>query len=443
MNRRLTMLLAAFETAIVVAAGIALPLAVCTVLWGFHFQLAIGWEVFGRAAIDTWLLGHGVYLAVRLDPQLAASLALTDADATFTLSMAPLGFALLTMLLAVRTGRRIAATPNRLLGESTAIVVFAGLSLLLTIAVAHPAAKAAAWQGALLPTLVFALGLLIGSTRERLRNPATDSGSSLRDWIDDWHPHVRLAVAAALRTGAAAAAGLVAIAALLTGLQFVVHYAEIIRLYESVQAGVLGGGVITLAQLALLPNVVVWTASWLVGPGFAIGAGSSVGPIGTVLGPLPTVPLLGALPTGEHGWGLLGLLAPVVLGFVAGMLAGLRAATLEWWQRGLVGGAAGIVSGALLGLLAWASAGGVGPGRLAVVGPDPVLVGLWSALEIGLAAALGALASGVRLAGRARDETPRVSDAADRAEVDRAETGRADPLGADPDPTAGRSLPVG
>ncbi len=432
MNRRLTMLLAAFETAIVVAAGIALPLAVCTVLWGFHFQLAIGWEVFGRAAIDTWLLGHGVDLAVRLDPQLAASLALTDADATFTLSMAPLGFALLTVLLAVRTGRRIAATPNRLLGESTAIAVFAGLSLLLTVAVAHPAVSASPWQGALLPTLVFGLGLVIGSTRERLRNPVTDSGSSLRDWIADWHPHVRLAVAAALRTGAGVAAALIAVAAVVAGLQFVVHYAEIIRLYESVQAGVLGGGVITLAQLALLPNVVVWTASWLIGPGFAIGAGSTVGPIGTVLGPLPTVPLLGALPTGDHGWGLLGLLAPVVLAFIAGVVAGLRAAALDWWQRGLVGVAAGVVSGALLGMLAWAAAGGVGPGRLAVVGPDPWSVGLWSALEVGVAATLGALASGVRLGRRAPDDAPGTPDDAAAAET-----------GAEADPSGGRPLPVG
>jgi hypothetical protein len=60
----------------------------------------------------------------------------------------------------------------------------------------------------------------------------------------------------------------------------------------------------------------------------------------------------------------------------------------------------GIVAGALLGLLAWWSAGAMGPGRLAVVGPNPLLVGALAAAEIGVAAALGMLAGRVRLPSR-------------------------------------------
>ena len=63
----------------------------------------------------------------------------------------------------------------------------------------------------------------------------------------------------------------------------------------------------------------------------------------------------------------------------------------------LTGLGMGVVGGALLGLLAWWSAGAMGPGRLALVGPNPLLVGALAAAEIGVAAALGMLAGRVRL----------------------------------------------
>ncbi|MDI2098641.1 DUF6350 family protein [Ruicaihuangia caeni] len=394
MNRRFTMLLAAFETAVVVAVGVAIPLAVTTVLWGFHFQLALGWDVFWRAAVDLWLVGHGVDVLVRVDPELAASMGIAEGDAAFVVTIAALGFALLTVLLALRTGRRIAETPHRFIGESVALGTFALLSLLLTVSADFPAVSPSLWQGPLLPTVVFAIGLFIGSTRERLRNPAEQHGSSIRDWIDDWPPTVRDVAASALRTGAAAAAIVVGVAAVALGVQIVTHYAEIIRLYEAGQTGMLGGAVVTFAQLALLPNFVIWTAAWFIGPGFAIGAGSSVGPLGTALGPLPTVPVLGALPTGELEWGVLGLQVPVVAGFLAGALTVVTSRDRAPLMHLAGGAGAGIVAGLSLGLLAWASAGSAGPGRLATVGPDPLAVALWAALEIGVAAALGSLATG-------------------------------------------------
>ena len=53
----------------------------------------------------------------------------------------------------------------------------------------------------------------------------------------------------------------------------------------------------------------------------------------------------------------------------------------------------GVVGGAILGVLAWASAGAIGPGRLQQAGPDPILVGLFAALELGLSAVAGMAAS--------------------------------------------------
>ncbi|WP_157157118.1 MULTISPECIES: DUF6350 family protein [unclassified Diaminobutyricimonas] len=396
MSRRVTALLAAFEAAIVAMVGIAIPLVPLTVLWGFHFQLGIDWTAFWRGAADIWLVGHGTDLTLQLHPDLAIALGVPDA-APFVISIAALGLGMITLLLAIRTGRRVASTRYRMLGESVALGTFAALALGVTLSADYPYASPSLWQGILLPTLVFGIGLLIGSTRERLRNPLPDHGSSLRDWISDWPAPLRTCVAAALRGGAGAAIAVIAVAAVVTGIALIAGYAQVIHLYESVQANVLGGTVITLGQLALLPNVIIWTASWLVGPGFAIGTGSSIGPLGTTLGPIPAVPMLGALPTGEHAWGLLGVLVPVILGFLAGLASGRSLHTLDWPWRVGTGVGTGVIAGALLGLLAWASAGSAGPGRLATVGPDPFAVAAWAAVEIAVAATLGALAASIDL----------------------------------------------
>jgi hypothetical protein len=58
----------------------------------------------------------------------------------------------------------------------------------------------------------------------------------------------------------------------------------------------------------------------------------------------------------------------------------------------MTGLAIGIVGGVLLGLLAWVSGGAAGPGRLADVGPNALLVGLFAALEFGVPATIGLLA---------------------------------------------------
>ncbi|MET1043827.1 MAG: DUF6350 family protein [Microbacteriaceae bacterium] len=395
MNRRVTALLAAFESALVAAIGIAVPLVPLTVLWGFHFQLGLDWVVFWRAAVDIWLLGHGVDISMQLDPVLAAALALPEAGTPFVLGIAALGFALLTGLLALRTGRRVAQTPNRMLGEGVALVTFAALAFAVALSAEYPYASPSLWQGILLPTAVFALGLLVGSTRERLHNPAENHGSSLRDWINDWPADVRTAIAGVFRASTAAAAALLAVAGLATAVSLVVNYAEIIHLYESVQTGALGGSVVTLGQLAFLPNFVAWTASWLVGPGFAIGTGSSVGPLGTNLGPLPAVPAFGAIPTGDLAAGVLVLIIPVLIGFLAGLLLRRSIAELDWRWRAAAGIGTGIVAGTLLGLVAWAASGSAGPGRLMTVGSDPVTVGIWFGVEIAVAATLGALSSSV------------------------------------------------
>jgi hypothetical protein len=135
-----------------------------------------------------------------------------------------------------------------------------------------------------------------------------------------------------------------------------------------------------------------------------------VSPLGTSLGPLPALPIFGALPTGESALAFAGLLVPVVAGFFAGVavrpalsraLEGVRLPAVL-----LVGIGGGIVGAVLLGLLSWASAGSAGPGRLADVGPSPVAVALVALIELAPAIALG-VASGAVLPRRRRRERSR------------------------------------
>jgi hypothetical protein len=186
----------------------------------------------------------------------------------------------------------------------------------------------------------------------------------------------------------------VTLAAVALTLSIVGSYAEVITLYEGLHGEVLGGVALTLGQLALLPNLVIWTASWLVGPGFAIGTGSSVSPLGTDLGPIPAIPVLGALPPSDLAFGFVGLVVPLAVAFLVGAVLGPRVRhELDGPPLVLAGVLAGVVGGVLLGLLAWASAGAAGPGRLVDVGPNPWAVGGWAALEFALALTAGLFAS--------------------------------------------------
>jgi len=391
-NRQLTALFAAFEAVLVVAIGIAIPLVPLTLLWAIQFGLAIDWSVFWRAAADIWLLGHGVDVTFTLDPDSAALLGLPGAGDPFTVTIAILGIGLLTVLLGIRAGRRVAETRYRALGELVSLVTFAAASFGITFSALHPFARPSLVQGTILPTLVFAVGLAIGV--RRTRRELGVGRDRLGEWIDRWPDRVRSVLTVALRGGTAAAATVIGVAAACTALAMVFSYAQLIRLYEGLHTEVLGGVAITLGQLGLLPNLVAWTASWLVGPGFALGTGSSVSPFATQVGPIPAIPVLGALPTGGLLFGFIGLLVPVVAGFLVGAILGPRARReLERGELVVAAIGMGIVGGVILGVLAGVSGGAAGPGRLVDVGPNPWAVGAFGALELGVSALIGLLAS--------------------------------------------------
>lgn len=399
MTRRLTALFAGLESLLVLAIGVAIPLVPLTIVWAAHFGFAPAWPVFWRAAVDVWLLGHGVDVIFTLDPLLATALGLPAAGDPVKVTIALLGFALLTVLLGVRAGGRIAETGHRVLGALTATAVFAAASLGVTATALHEAARPSLVQGAILPAAVFGAGVVIGLLRSR----RAGDHDRLDAWLDDRSPSLRAGVSAALRAGVGAVALTVAVASVAVALLFVVKFSDMIGLYESLHTEVVGGVALTAGQLAVLPNLVLWAVAWFVGPGFAIGAGSFVSPVGTALGPIPALPVFGALPTGGWAFGFVGVLVPVVAGFIAGVaVRGALVRALGHLAPLTVLGVAaggGVVGGLLTGFLAAASGGAAGPGRLVEVGPDPIAVGLIATLEFTLAIGIG-LAAASRLPSR-------------------------------------------
>ncbi len=109
--------------------------------------------------------------------------------------------------------------------------------------------------------------------------------------------------------------------ALAVAVSLVLGGGEVIALFEAGHMDALGATVITLAQLAYLPTLVVWALSFVAGPGFALGVGTAVSPAGTQLGIVPGIPVLGAVPESASSWLLLLALLPVALGALAGWIA--------------------------------------------------------------------------------------------------------------------------
>ncbi|MEU9344829.1 DUF6350 family protein [Streptomyces sp. NPDC048278] len=131
---------------------------------------------------------------------------------------------------------------------------------------------------------------------------------------------------------------------------------------------------VLLLCVSLIPNAAVWSASYAVGPGFALGAGHLVNPLASDPAPLlPPFPLLAAVP--QHGPGTplnwVAGVVPVAAGVTTAWFVAARAARRRWSAERTAGV---VVLAALLGALLLAAqaelAGGpLGVAALASFGP--------------------------------------------------------------------------
>ncbi|HWH01811.1 MAG TPA: DUF6350 family protein, partial [Pilimelia sp.] len=204
-----------------------------------------------------------------------------------------------------------------------------------------------------------------------------------------------------LRTGVVVALLLLGAGAGAAGIALAVAGGEAGEVYAAYRTGVAGQAGMTLICLAYAPNAATWAAAYLVGPGFAVGAGTVVRVTDVTVGGLPAVPLFAALPAGPlGGMGAALVGVPVVAGLVGGWLLArrrLRQAAVTRsplsWPR-LLGAAAlaGPVAGLTLGLVAELSGGPLGDGHLARLGPVGWHVGAVAAAVVAVGALAGAAA---------------------------------------------------
>jgi len=369
------------------AAGTGLAVLTMLALAGFIAapHAGIGLPGVLRTAALLWLIGHHVGFAL---------------PGVGRIGMLPLGLVLLPGALLWRAGRWVVRTGGV---RRLRYVGYAALALAVPYAmVAAALALASSWARAApsLPQAVvcpFLLALVAG-------------GLGGARALAPWHQLAGL-LGDRLRSLTAGTAGALAVLAaagsLLAGASLVLHLGEFKAVDAILAPGPVGALLLLLAQLAYVPNAVVWAISFTLGPGFAFGTGTVIAPTGSALGSLPSFPLLAALPPEAHPGAAAGVLtgvhhgiapwlsmAVLVVPYLAGVLGGLlmtRAAPgLPLETAPLWGFASGTLAGGVLAILAAFAGGPLGDGRLAAIGPSGWQVGVVASLEVGVAAAVTA-----------------------------------------------------
>jgi hypothetical protein len=339
---------------------------------GTGAQLA---DVAGVGA-GAWLLAHGVPIATPTDRITLMPLAITLWVA-WRLSRAGVHASRATGAL-----RTVSAWPAVRAGLAVG-VGYAAVGALVAVLVRPGGAQVSVLRAALTFGGVATLAAIVGALAHA-RAGRRLLGRAPRSLVDG------------ARTGLAAIAFLLAAGAALAGLALALAGREATQMLSAYQAGIAGQVGITALCLAYLPNLAVWGAAYLVGPGFALGTGTVVSPGDVLLGPVPALPVFAALPDGPVGGigpALLG--APLVAGLGAGLLLGRPRPAAPGARDGwgpLLGSAAlaGPVAGLLVYLATVISRGSLGSGRLADVGCYDPLVAVFAAAIIGVGAVAGA-----------------------------------------------------
>ena len=375
-----------------VVAGLFAAAVPCLLVWLAAPRVTGSWDDAVRVGVDAWLLAHG------------ATVVLLHGE----VSLVPLGLTAVPLLLCRSAGRRVgralldadADVPSRPLPARHVVAAGAALAgayavvaALVAVGAATPGAHPLEGQAALGGLLVAGLG----------------AGAGLRPALGGraWPA----AVAAPVRAALIALGGWLAASALLLAGALVLGWSRATELAAALDAGVVGGAGLLALQLALLPVALVWAGAWWAGPGFAVGAGSTVTPAATGVGVVPALPLLGALPEpGTHsGWMWLAVAVPVLCGVLAG----------RWLRRRRPAGpgallrdaavTAVLVAAAAAVLSAWAS-GAAGAGRMAELGPRPLAVALALGGEVLAGCLIGLLISTRRTGGRSGPHDDRPAD---------------------------------
>jgi hypothetical protein len=389
------------QAAVISALVVLAPIVAVWATAGFQNN---NFDALARLGGQAWLLIHGVPLHLTMVAGEAAA-----QPESGTLSLIPLGLTLIPFLLAWRAGRRLARASytdqlwQALLGSW---LVYAGFGMATGFVCRTDDVAIFLWFAGLMPLVPFGLGMVVGARREA-GSWSRLIGVDAVDWIARTSQHSRWAgsyLGSAVKAGFVALMAAFSLSAALLAVDLFIHWDLVIAVYEGLDAGAMGGAVLTIAQLGFLPNLAVFALAWTSGSGFALGVGSQAGPLGTAVGPLPSIPVFAALPAGSLDFGFVALVVPVLAGALAGWWF-LREGENhfdEWlsikvrsrWFTAsastlVLGAIIGVAAGLMAGGLAWTARGSAGIGRLTDIGPDPLSTSLWVAAEVAIGVVIG------------------------------------------------------
>lgn len=298
-----------------------------------------------RTAGALWLLGHGTPLGV----------------AGLPIELPPL---LLTAVIFWRLSKAGAHTIRAIRGRDFPAVRVATLSVVASYTVLATAIAffvdsgdiyaVAPWQVAIWAALLACVASSLGALSE-------SGGGHIF-----WH-RLPVWLRRGMRTGMVSMVAILAAGALLVGAALAVHGEQVAATVANYSGGALG---LAVLSLLFLPSVAVWGAAYLLGPGFAVGAGTEITVMHVDILPLPVFPLFAAIPHGPlSAWGTALWGVPLVIGSVQGVILALRSADLRLSSLLWSVFTSGLTVFVIAAVASFLASGALGNGQLAHMGP--------------------------------------------------------------------------
>ena len=184
----------------------------------------------------------------------------------------------------------------------------------------------------------------------------------------------------------AAASFVASVIALVAGWSRMAGIQELLGASSAADTSFIVGG-----QALFAPTLMAWAASWWSGAGFLTATDSLHSPTVAGSGPIPPIPLLGAVPQTAPGMWV--ILAPIALGIGLGVVAARSFRREHLLHQTAQGVLASLITASVTALWMWSATMSLGSVRLASMGPRVGWATLALVLEIALPALIIALAT--------------------------------------------------
>ena len=184
----------------------------------------------------------------------------------------------------------------------------------------------------------------------------------------------------------AAASFVASVIALVAGWSRMAGIQELLGASSAADTSFIVGG-----QALFAPTIMAWAAAWWSGAGFLTATDSLHSPTVAGPGPIPPIPLLGAVPQSAPGMWV--ILAPIALGIGLGVVAARSFRREHLLHQSAQGVLASLITASVTALWMWSATMSMGSVRLASMGPRVGWATLALVLEIALPALIISLAT--------------------------------------------------